>query len=518
MIKLLERKPYVYLIGAGPGDPGLLTLKGLACIKKSDVIIYDRLANTKLLEYAPEGAELIFVGKSPDKHTFTQEEINKLIVQKALEGKVVTRLKGGDPFVFGRGGEEALELVKNKLPFEIVPGITSAIAVPAYAGIPVTHRGVTSSVTFLTGNEDPAKEDSDIDWSFISKGVGTLVFLMGMSNLPKIADKLIEYGRHPSTPVALIRWGTLYKQQTLISTLEHVSDDASNCKFKNPAVIVVGEVVNLRKELQWFENRPLWGKRIIVTRSRGQASLFSQIIEEFGGQAVEFPTIELAPADDYEPLDIAIRNLGQYHWVIFTSINGVQAFLKRLKFQQKDLRELKGINICAIGPKTKESLENYGLIVDYVPDEYRAEAIIEFMSQQKMSGKRILLPRADIARKILPEALKQYGAIVDEIIAYKTVKANHNSENVRTMLKEGMIDYITFTSSSTVKNFVGVFNPVELPVLLKHAKIASIGPVTTDTAHKLGLKVDIEAKEYTLHGLLQAILEHNEKGHIFYKI
>jgi len=269
-----NKKAYVYLVGAGPGDPGLITIKGMECIKKADAVVYDRLVNPSLLDYASKNAELIYVGKSPERHTLSQEEINSILVAKAAEDKIVTRLKGGDPFVFGRGGEEALELVKNNIPFEIVPGITSAIAVPAYAGIPVTHRGITSNVAFITGNEDPTKEDSDIDWAKISTGIGTLVFLMGMANLPKIVEKLMENGRSPDTPVALIRWGTLPEQTTLTATLREIVQKAEEQNFKNPAIIIVGEVVSLREELKWVEKKPLWGQRILVTRSRGQASIF----------------------------------------------------------------------------------------------------------------------------------------------------------------------------------------------------------------------------------------------------
>jgi uroporphyrinogen III methyltransferase/synthase len=317
---------YVYLVGAGPGDPGLITLKGIECIKKADVIVYDRLVNPILLKYVKKDVELVYVGKSPDRHTLKQEEITKVLVNKALENKVVTRLKGGDPFVFGRGGEEALELSANNIPFEIVPGITSAVSVPAYAGIPVTHRGLTSNVAFITGNEDPTKDDTDIKWDKISTGIGTLVFLMGMSNLPKIVNKLIENGRSPDTPVALIRWGTLPEQETLVGNLRNIVSLAQQHNFKNPAIIIVGEVVSLRKQLKWVEKKPLWGKRILVTRSRDQASIFSEKIRALGGEPIEFPTIKIVPPDDYLLFDNAIKTIDTYDWIIFTSINGVKSF------------------------------------------------------------------------------------------------------------------------------------------------------------------------------------------------
>ncbi|MBS3969636.1 MAG: uroporphyrinogen-III C-methyltransferase [Clostridia bacterium] len=501
-----NKKAYVYLVGAGPGDPGLITVKGMECIKKADVLVYDRLVNPSLLDHASKNAELIYVGKSPERHTLSQEEINSLLVAKASENKIVTRLKGGDPFVFGRGGEEALELVKNKIPFEIVPGITSAIAVPAYAGIPVTHRGLTSNAAFITGNEDPTKEDTDIDWAKISTGIGTLVFLMGMANLPKIVEKLMEHGRSPDTPVALIRWGTLPEQVTLTAALKDIVQKAEENKFKNPAIIIVGEVVSLREELKWVEKRPLWGQRVLVTRSRDQASIFSKMIQDLGGEPIEFPTIDIIQPDDYTPLDKAIAAIEDFDWIIFTSVNGVQAFYERLLLKKMDFRQLKGVRICAIGPKTREELEKYGLLVDYVPGEYRAEAIIEKMQGENLKGKKILLPRADIARKILPESLKAMGADVHEVTAYKTVKGNGQLNNVKDLLVNKKINIITFTSSSTVKNFISMFDKNELPELLKGIKLASIGPITTRTAVELGLSIDIEAAEYTLDGLLQAIL------------
>ncbi len=502
----INKNGYVFLVGAGPGDPGLITIKGMECIRRANVIVYDRLVNNKLLAYAIADAELIYVGKSPDRHTLKQEDINKLLVEKALEGKIVTRLKGGDPFVFGRGGEEALELVENGIPYEVVPGITSAISVPAYAGIPVTHRGYTSNVAFITGNEDPMKEDTDIDWGKISTGIGTLVFLMGMANLPKIVEKLIENGRSADTPVALIRWGTLPEQETLVGKLSDIVEKSQKEQFQNPAIIIVGEVVNLRKQLQWVEKKPLWGKRIVVTRARNQASVLSQMIEVYGGEAIEFPIIDIAPAENYAPLDEAINRIEDFDWVIFTSTNGVAAFYKRLQLQNKDFRELKGIRICAIGPKTKQELEQYGLLVDYMPGEYRAEAIIEKMSKEDLHGKKILLPRADIARKTLPEVLTGLGAIVDDVVAYRTVKAQEKENDLRQMLKDGKINFITFTSSSTVTNFVSMFDKQELEDFLKGVKLASIGPITSKTAENLGLSIDVEAKEYTINGLLEAIL------------
>ncbi|MBM7855574.1 uroporphyrinogen III methyltransferase/synthase [Desulfohalotomaculum tongense] len=497
----------VYLVGAGPGDPGLITVKGLDCIKKADVLVYDRLASSRLLAYARPEAQRIYVGKSPDRHAMKQHEINQLLVDKAKEGYVVTRLKGGDPFVFGRGGEEAETLVENGIKFEVVPGITSAVAVPAYAGIPVTHRDATSSFAVITGNEDPAKEESNIAWDKIATGIGTLVFLMGMSNLSRICDKLVQHGRSPDTPVALVRWGTRPEQRTLVGTLDNIAEKAEKAEFKNPAVIVVGEVVKLRDKLSWFENKKLFGKRVLVTRSREQASALSRRIEELGGEPYEFPTIEVTEPEDYSPLDSAINQLPSYQWVVFTSVNGVKYFFNRLKVLNKDIRDLRGVKICAIGPKTRESLEAYGLLVDYVPGEYRAEQIIAGLSGRVRPGDRVLLPRADIARKVLPRALAEMGARVDEVTTYKTVLGAGDAGKLIEMLQRKELHVLTFTSSSTVRNFVKLLNADNLQQLLKDVVVASIGPITSSTARELGIEVTVEAEEYTINGLVEAVLK-----------
>ncbi|MHB8157616.1 MAG: uroporphyrinogen-III C-methyltransferase [Desulfocucumaceae bacterium] len=501
----------VFLVGAGPGDPGLITVKGLECVRRADVLVYDRLAGEGILSYARQDAELIYVGKGPDRHTMRQDEINSLLVEKARAGKTVARLKGGDPFVFGRGGEEAEVLYKAGISFEVVPGITSAVAVPAYAGIPVTHRGLTSSFAVITGNEDPEKEGSDIDWEGIAKGAGTLVFLMGMSNLKAIAEQLISYGRSKGTPAAVINWGTRPGQRTLVSTLENIAGRAEEEGFSNPSVIVVGEVVTLREKLNWFEKRPLFGCRILVTRSREQASALSRAIENLGGEAIEFPTIKIEDPDDYAPLDRSVAGAAQYSWIIFTSVNGVVSFFRRLKKLNMDIRDLRGVNICAIGPKTKEVLEVYGLRVEYMPSEYRAEEIAAGLKGRIMPGDRVLLPRADIARKALAELLTQEGARVDEVVAYRTVAGGGNREAILSLLGDGKIDYITFTSSSTVKNFIKMVGESNLPVLLSGVKIACIGPVTADTARHEGIAVHIEAATYTIEGLIEALLENVAK-------
>lgn len=502
-----KEKGYVYLVGAGPGDPGLLTLKGRECIAKADVIVYDRLVSTRLLDYANPEAELIYVGKSPERHTLKQEEINRLLADKALEGKIVTRLKGGDPFVFGRGGEEAEVLVEHGISFEIVPGITSAIAVPAYAGIPVTHRDFTSTIGIITGNEDPTKEETSIDWGKLATGLGTLVFLMGMANLPKIVEKLLAHGRPADTPVGLIRWGTRPEQETLVGTLADIVEKAREANFANPAIIIVGEVVSLRDKLQWFEKKTLFGKHIVVTRAREQASNLTSALEKLGAQVLEFPAIEIAEPLDWAPVDAAIDSLPNYQWVVFTSVNGVDCFFQRLLAKGKDVRNLLGLNICAIGPKTREALEKLALRVEYMPEEYVAEAIIKGLEGRIQPGEKVLLPRADIARKVLPRALAELGAEVTDVTVYRTVKTKNNVDRLLSALRAQEIDIVTFTSSSTVKNFVEVLPPEEKEALMAGVQVASIGPITTKTAEDLGLHVHVQAKEYTIEGLVKAILE-----------
>jgi len=501
----MKKRALVYLVGAGPGDPGLITVKGKECIAEADVLVYDRLVAPHLLSYARPEAERIYAGKLPDRHTLRQEEINALLLQKAQEGKVVTRLKGGDPYLFGRGGEEAEHLAAHGIPFVVVPGVTSAVAVPAYAGIPVTHRNFTSSFAVITGHEDPEKNQSSICWEKIATGIGTLVFLMGVGNLPLIVRKLLEHGRSPETPVALIRWGTRPEQHTVVGRLDNIVQRVEAAGLRSPAVIVVGEVVSLRNKLQWFESKPFFGKRVVVTRSREQASALSKKIAALGGEPFEFPAIAVEPPADYGPLDRAIANLHNYRWIVFTSVNGVEHFFRRLRQLRRDIRDLQGLRLCAIGPRTKEALEKMGLLVEYVPTEYRAEAVAEKLKSELRPGDGVLLPRADIAREVLPETLAAMGARVEDITAYRTVRGNGDAALLRKMLQNGAVHAVTFTSSSTVRNFVELLGADGLPKLLEGTVLASIGPVTTQTARELGLEIAVEAKEYTIDGLIEAL-------------
>ncbi len=496
-------------MGAGPGDPELITLKGIRCLQEAQVIIYDRLINPVLLNYARPEAELIFLGKIPGSNRSRQEEINRLLVNRAKEGKVVVRLKGGDPFVFGRGGEEAEALAAHNLTFEVVPGVTSAIAVPAYAGIPLTHRAYTSSLGIVTGNQDEDKGEDGINWGEIASAVGTLVILMGMANLKEITTKLIQAGRAPETPVALIYCGTFSEQQTYVGTLADIAPKAAAAGVSHPAVVVVGDVVTLREKLKWREKKPLFGKRVLVTRARQQAGSLSRAIADLGGESFEFPAIKIVQPDDFSPLDQAIAFIESYDWIIFTSVNGVKFFFRRLAEQKKDIRCLKDIHLGAIGPRTKEALESYGLRVDFVPESYRAEEISTGLKYRLSLGARVLLPRAKGARDVLVATLTDLGAYVNEVTAYQTTVDQGNVDLVRFMLAKGHLHIITFTSSSTVRNFISTLNlnAPDLADLLSKVTVACIGPVTAQTAKEAGLKVDIIAQEYTIEGMVNALVD-----------
>lgn len=504
----MENKGFVYLVGAGPGDPGLFTIKGKALLERAQVVVYDRLVSPEILAYAHPEAELIYVGKESNRHTLSQDEINALLVSKAQEGKMVVRLKGGDPFVFGRGGEEALFIREHGFDFAVVPGISSAIAVPAYAGIPVTHRDATSSFAVITGHEKPGKEISSIKWDLISTGIGTLVFLMGVENLEYIVDSLMANGRSPQTPVALIRRGTLADQEVVTGVLADIVVRVKNAGLKPPAIIVVGETVALRQELGWQEKLPLWGKRILVTRSRTQASVLVEKIKQMGGEAIEFPTIEIAVEKNLEHLYQAFANIEKYQWIIFTSVNAVDIFFKQLREQDRDIRSLSGVRICAIGPATSSKLQGLGLLVEIIPDEYQAEGIIEKLDGLISPGQRVLLPRARGAREILPVNLEKMGAVVDECFLYQAViPKSINSIGWQELLADHL-DYVTFTSSSTVNNFVKIIGREQVESLhQQHIKVACIGPITAATARENGFDIDVQASEYTIDGLLNAILK-----------
>lgn len=491
----------VYLVGAGPGDPGLITVKGLNLIQNAEVIVHDRLVDRRLLQHASSEAELIDVGKIPGRRDNRQTDINALLVDLGKQGKRVVRLKGGDPFVFGRGGEEALELRKVGIPFEIVPGITSPISAPAYAGIPVTHRGLSSHFTVVTGNEDPDKPESVIEWDKLAQIGGTLVVLMGWENLPGIVDKLLQAGRKPSTPVAMVQWGTEPHQKAVNGTLESIVRVAKQSDLGSPVVTVIGEVANLRDELAWFDNRPLFGKRVLVTRTRTQAGALSDMLVERGASAVELPTIEIQPLDDYSELDAALGDLSNYDWTIFASSNAVDIVFQRLDSLGQDARAFGNVKLAAIGPSTAESLRNRGLEPDLVPKSFISEAFAEELKGENISGARVLLPHGDIARDALANGLTEQGAKVSTALAYRTVTPKDSAQKAKDLLTEG-VDVATFSSSSTVNNLCELIGDVDM---LSNTTIACIGPITAATARDKGLKVDIVAKNHTIPGMVKAI-------------
>jgi len=495
-------KGIVFLVGAGPGDPGLITLKGLDALRSADVVVYDALANPRLLREARADAELISVGKRGGHHTMKQEEINKLLVAKGLEGKRVCRLKGGDPFVFGRGGEEALALAEAGVPFEVVPGITAGIAAPACAGIPVTHRGCTSSLAFITGHEDPTKEASGLAWDKLATGVGTLVVYMGVKNLPVVVERLTANGRPPDTPAAVIQWGTMPRQRTITGTLADIVERAAD--IEAPAVLVVGEVAGLRDRLRWFENRPLFGRRIVVTRSRTQASELSRRLEALGAEVIEMPTIAIEPPADYGPLDAAIAALETFDWVVFTSVNGVDAFFARLAAAGKDSRALP--RVAVIGPATARRLGRHGIVADCQPGRFTgAELVAALLQHENLAAKRVLLPRAAEAPETVRKGLEQAGAIVVEVDAYRTVVGRGPNGEAAELILSGDVHAVTFTSSSTVRGFVQVLGHERLGTLPSSVAFVSIGPVTSATARRLGIPLAAEATVHTIDGLIAAL-------------
>ncbi len=498
----MKKPGKVYIIGAGPGDPDLITVKGVECLRRADVVVHDYLVGREILRHAGTNARLIYVGKIGGHHNISQENLNRILVEEALKGNTVARLKGGDPFIFGRGGEEAEFLQKAGVPFEVVPGVTSAISVPAYAGIPLTHREFTSTLAFVTGHEDPDKAESRIDWKKIST-IETIVFLMGVRNLSRIASNLMENGRSPDTPVALIRWGTTPDQETLTGKLGGIAALAKEREFSPPAVFVVGDVVGLRESLGWFEKKPLFGKGIVITRPEGQSKEFAALLRDEGARVIAFPTISIVPPEDYGDLDRVIENIEKYHWIIFTSANGVRFFFERFCKLRNDIRDLKGIKICTIGPATRDRVEEYNIRVDMVPEEHISDGVVAAFRGMDVAGKNFLLPRAEIAGDIIPDGLSELGANVDVATAYRTVNSNEDGETIKELMDSGKIDVITFTSPSTVTNFMDIIgNETTIP---NHIKIACIGPVTENACRRAGLGIDIMQGPYSIPGLVKAI-------------
>lgn len=495
----------VYLIGAGPGDAKLITVKGRECIENADVIVYDYLADVHLLEWARPDAELIYAGKQCRDHTMHQWEINELLVAKGKEGKIVARLKGGDPLVFGRGGEEAMALREANVPFEFVPGVTSPIAAPAYAGIPVTQRAMATSFAVVTGHEDPTKSVSGIHWEGLATSVDTLCFVMGVTNLKMIADNLMKYGRSASTPVALVRWGTKPIQEVLVSTLEHVVEDVEKAQLKAPAIIVVGDVVNLRYQLQWFDNKPLFGKTIVVTRARSQASRFREALVNEGANVIEAAAIKTLALELFDEDKRIMEQVDTYKYIVFTSGEGVRYFFNTLSAMGKDARALGYAKVCAIGSATGRELSNFGIIPDIIPVDYKAESVVDALEHQVSSGDSVLLIQPKKARDVIPRALRHMDVQVDILRMYETQQDTTQQEALVNALINGDVDYITFTSSSTVTNTLQLLGDNALE-LLKHTKIACIGPITAATAMSEGLEIDVISPIYTTEGLVDAII------------
>ena len=495
----------VYLVGAGPGDPGLITVKGLHLLESADIVVYDRLVDRRLLDRAPVGAELMDAGKTPGGPRVSQTEIESLLVDRARAGKRVVRLKGGDPFVFGRGGEEAAALADAGIPFEVVPGVTSAIAAPAYAGIPLTHREVASSFAVVTGSETPDKGNRAVDWDALSQAADTIVVLMGWDNLDSITSSLIDAGRSPDTPVALVRWGTEPHQTTVVGTLADIKAKATEAGMAAPIVAVVGNVVRLRDRLGWFDNRPLFGKRVLVTRTRTQASGLSHLLEGEGAIPIEVPTIETRPLDSYDELDEALRQLDSYDWVVFASVNAVASVFDRLAAIGLDARAFGTAKAAAIGTATAAGLTERGIQADFVPSEQVSDAAVDGLQAVVREGDTVLLPRANIGRQVIARGLESVGARVHEVIAYETVAPKRIGQRVEEVLKVG-VDAATFASSSAVRNLVAHLDG-QLH-RLEGATIACIGPTTAEAAADAGLDVDVVAGEHTVRGLVEAL-----KGH-----
>ena len=501
--KARSMKTAVYLIGAGPGDPELITLKGRRCLEAADCVIYDHLVNRELLQYAPGGAERVYVGKQGGRDHISQTEINSLLLTRARQGKTVARLKGGDPFIFGRGGEEAEVLAGAGIPFEVVPGVSAGSAAPAYAGIPLTHRDYGPTVAFVAAQQDPTREDPLLDWGKISSAAETLVFFMGARSLQQVVEQLTRHGRSPATPVALIRWGTCPSQEVVTGTLGSILSRAGH--MAPPTLIVVGEVVRLREQLRWFDNRPLFGKRILITRPRQQARDFRRALELLGATAISFPTVEVREPDSWDRLDRAIETIDQYDWLIFTSVNGVKYFFQRYFRHHSDIRQLKGVRIAAIGPATRRAVLDFSLAVDTLPSDYQAEGLVESLRGKVVKGMRVLLPRARVAREVLPRQLQRQGASVEVVEAYRTGTPEDAQSRWAQILDETAPHMVVFTSSSTVANLADLVRPKPLADSLQGVAVACIGPITAATARESGLGVDLVPQKYTTASLIEAM-------------
>jgi uroporphyrinogen III methyltransferase/synthase len=505
-------KGRVILIGAGPGDPGLITVRGREALEQADVVIYDYLSNAELLVHARDDAEKIYVGKKANQHTLKQPDINDLLLDKALNSELVVRLKGGDCYVFGRGSEEAMHLIENGVAVEVVPGIPAAVGASAYAGIPLTDRRHTSGVTFLTGSEDPTKPDTRLDWSHIARESNTIVIYMGVKTLPAIAEALIANGKPADTPVGMVEWATMPHQRTVQATLGTIAEVAKRENVKAPALTIIGGVNEFAPALGWFEKRPLHGKKVVVTRSRQQASKLSIALRQLGAAVVEMPVIAITPPDDQQELRDAVADIANQDWVLFTSVNGVDAVFKALSETGGDARRFAGCKVAAIGSATANALKANGISPDFIPAAFTGEALFhELVQQEDMAGKRVLLPRADIAPPLLEKLLADAGAIVTNAVAYRTVPGDFNTEQLRAIIADDDADVVTFTSSSTARFFADGLGADFVAANVDKFAGISIGPVTSKTMSELGIPVAREAEQHDIPGLVQAIRQYLAK-------
>lgn len=490
----------VYLVGAGPGDPGLITIRGVQCLAAADVVLYDYLVNPQILAHAREGAELVSLGAHGRTKVWTQQEINQRMVTDGLAGRTVVRLKGGDPAIFGRMAEELEALVQNHIPYEIIPGVTVAVAVSSYAGVPITHRDLASAVALITGHEDAQKTESSLDYDALARFPGTLVFYMGVTMVHAWTSGLLQAGKSPQTPVAIIRRCSLPDQVTIYTTLKKTEEELTPAsKLRPPVIVVVGEVAKLGPTLSWFDKRPLFGQRIAITRAAEQAADLHHRLAELGAEVLEQPAIQISPVSDTGPLDSVLTRLSAFDWIVFSSANGVTQFFERLKSQRRDARALGSSKLAAIGPGTAEKLAEYDLVTDLIPSEYRAEALAAALAPHA-NGRQILLVRASRGREVLAETLREAGAFVEQVVAYESVDVTAAEERVAELLSQGKLDWMTVTSSAIARSLVALFGEQ-----LRHTKLASISPITSDVLREMGYEPAAEAKEYTMAGLVEAI-------------
>ena len=505
MTRAMPELGKVSLVGAGPGDPGLITVKGRAALRDADVVVYDRLAPAALLAETRPDAALISAAKAPGAVALTQDQINRLLIEHARQGRAVCRLKGGDPFVFGRGGEEAIALAEAGVPFEVVPGVTSAIGAPAYAGIPVTHRGVASAVTVVTGSEAPDADSPDVNWRAIARTGGTIVVLMGATKISQIAESLIRHGRPPTEPAAAIHRGTSTRQRTVTGTLRDIAARVQSAEMTAPITFVVGDVVNLRDAINWFDTIPLFGKRVLVTRARSQASRLATGLAALGAEVVECPVIRSAPVDDPSELDAALADVGSFDWMAVASPNSVRQVFARLEALGCDARALADLQIAAVGPATVDALRRHGVIADLVPDTYTAAGLVEAFVERDISPRTAIVFKSDIGRETLPDGLRELGTEVTEVVAYRTVAEADSTAKARAAYRAG-IDVTTFTSSSTVKNLVGMLDGDVTRI--NDGLVVCMGPVTSKTAASFGIAVDVVPAEQSIPGMISAIAAH----------